>query len=208
MAIAIQNKEPDAEGLEFLGNMNRAIPGECLTANRYEPRSWERPPEFTTMKDALEHVLSLLIKEKTYVSIVGAIGRGVPISDVVQQILYIGFTKGKWNPDMMLLLVEPIIYLLMSLCEKAGMEYKLYRGEKEDEEDDDIEGSLSSRGKELQSLAKMIDEKAESGTITSASIPREIAMELKEVKVPESLMAKPQQEQELPIASNSLLAST
>ena len=53
----------------------------------------------------------------------------------------------------------------------------------------------------------MIDQKVESGTITSASIPREIAMDLQEVKVPESLMAKPQQEQELPTAPNSLLAA-
>jgi len=208
MAMPIQNTEPEQEGLDFLGNMNRALPGESLTANPDEPRAWEKPPEFTTMKDALEHVLGLLIKEKTYVSIVGAIGKGVPISDVVQQILYIGFTKGKWNPDLMLLLVEPVIYLLMSLCEKAGMEYKLYRGEEEDDEADDIEENLSSRGKELKSLANMIDQKAEEGTITSASIPREIAMELKEVKVPQSLMAKPQQEQELPTASNSLLAAT
>ena len=140
-------------------------------------------------------------------SIVGAIGKGIPVSDVVQQILYIGFTKGKWNPDLMLLLVEPLLYLVMSLCEKAGVEYKLYRGEEEDAEDDDIEESLSTRGKELKSLANMIDQKVESGTITSASIPREIAMDLQEVKVPESLMAKPQQEQELPTAPNSLLAA-
>ena len=207
MAAAIQNQEPEQEGLDFLGTMNRPIPGESLTGNPDEPRAWEQPAEFTNQKDALEHVLGLLTKEKTYVSIVGAIGKGIPVSDVVQQILYIGFTKGKWNPDLMLLLVEPLLYLVMSLCEKAGVEYKLYRGEEEDAEDDDIEESLSTRGKELKSLANMIDQKVESGTITSASIPREIAMDLQEVKVPESLMAKPQQEQELPTAPNSLLAA-
>ena len=68
--------------------MNRAIPGESLTANPDEPKAWEQAPEFTKTRDALEYVLTNLIQEKVYLSIVGAIGKGIPISDVVQQILY------------------------------------------------------------------------------------------------------------------------
>ena len=208
MAIETQNMELDPEGLKVLGNMNRATPGEALTGNPDEPKTWEQPPEYTNMKDALEYVLSKLIEEKTYVSIVGAISKGIPISDVVQQILYIGFTQGKWNPDMMLLLIEPLMYLVISLCEKAGVKYTLYRGEEEDDEADDIEDTINTKGKELKSLSEMIEKKVKAGTITSTSIPREIAMELEEVEVPESLMAKPaEQEQEIPTASNSLLVA-
>ena len=198
----------DPEGLKVLGSMDRATPGESLTSNPEEPKAWEQAPEYTNIQDALEDVLSLLIEEKTYVSIVGAISKGIPISDVVQQILYIGFTQGKWNPDMMLLLVEPLMYLVMSLCEKAGVKYTLYRGEEEGDQADDIEDTIKTKGKELKSLSEMIEKKVESGTITSASIPREIAMELEEVEAPESLMAKPaEQEQETPTAPDSLLAA-
>ena len=198
----------DPEGLKVLGSMDRATPGESLTSNPDEPKNWEQPPEYTNIQDALEDVLSLLIEEKTYVSIVGAIGKGIPISDVVQQILYIGFTQGKWNPDMMLLLIEPLMYLVMSLCEKAGVKYTLYRGEEEGDQTDDIEDTIKTKGKELKSLSEMIEKKVEAGTITSASIPREIAMELEEVEAPESLMAKPaEQEQEIPTAPDSLLAA-
>jgi len=206
MAIAIQNNEPDAEGLKVLSSMNRATPGESLTGNPDEPKTWEQPPKYTNIRDALEHVLSKLIEEKTYLSIVSAIGKGIPISDVVQQILYIGFTKGKWNPDMMLLLVEPLMYLVMSLCEKAGVEYILYRGEEEDDKDANKKDELIAQGKELGSLAQAIKNKAEAGTITNASIPREIATELAQIEAPESLMARPA-EQEMPTASNSLLAA-
>jgi len=208
MAISTQNMELDPEGLKVLGNMARATPGESLTGNPDEPKAWEQPPEYTNMRDALEYVLYKLIQEKTYVSIVGAIGKGIPISDVVQQILYIGFTKGKWNPDMMLLLIEPLMYLVISLCEKAGVEYVLYRGEEEDEKDFNKKDELIAQGKELGSISEMIEKKAEAGTITSASIPKEIAKVLEEVEVPESLMARPaEQEQEIPTASNSLLAA-
>jgi len=208
MAIETQNMDLDPEGLKVLGSMDRATPGESLTSNPDEPKNWEQPPEYTNIQDALEDVLSLLIEEKTYVSIVGAIGKGIPISDVVQQILYIGFTQGKWNPDMMLLLIEPLMYLVMSLCEKAGVKYTLYRGEEEGDQTDDIEDTIKTKGKELKSLSEMIEKKVEAGTITSASIPREIAMELEEVEAPESLMAKPaEQEQEIPTAPDSLLAA-
>ena len=208
MAIETQNMDLDPEGLKVLGSMDRATPGESLTSNPDEPKNWEQPPEYTNIQDALEDVLSLLIEEKTYVSIVGAIGKGIPISDVVQQILYIGFTQGKWNPDMMLLLIEPLMYLVMSLCEKAGVKYTLYRGEEEGDQTDDIEDTIKTKGKELKSLSEMIEKKVEAGTITSASIPREIAMELEEVEAPESLMAKPaEQEKEIPTAPDSLLAA-
>ena len=208
MAIETQNMDLDPEGLKVLGSRDRATPGESLTSNPDEPKNWEQPPEYTNIQDALEDVLSLLIEEKTYVSIVGAIGKGIPISDVVQQILYIGFTQGKWNPDMMLLLIEPLMYLVMSLCEKAGVKYTLYRGEEEGDQTDDIEDTIKTKGKELKSLSEMIEKKVEAGTITSASIPREIAMELEEVEAPESLMAKPaEQEQEIPTAPDSLLAA-
>ena len=208
MVIATQNMELDPEGLKVLGSMDRATPGESLTGNPDEPKAWEQPPEYTNMRDALEYVLYKLIQEKTYVSIVGAIGKGIPISDVVQQILYIGFNQGKWNPDMMLLLIEPLMYLVISLCEKAGVEYVLYRGEEEDEKDFTKKDELIAQGKELGSISEMIEKKAEAGTITSASIPKEIAKVLEEVEVPESLMARPaEQEQEIPTASNSLLAA-
>ena len=195
MAIE-QNIQYDEAGLEALGHMNRPIPGQSLTANPDEPYSWESPPEFTRLNEALDYVLDCLIEEKTYTSIVGSIGEGIPISDIVQQIMYMGFSSGKWNPDLMLLLVEPLMYMIMSLCEKAGVEYKLYRGEEEDDEADDIEGALENKTQELQTLANLIEQKAGEGNITSASVPREIAQEIQQAEVPESLMARPQEQQE------------
>ena len=94
----------------------------------------------------------------------------------------------------------------MSLCEKAGVEYILYRGEEEDDKDANKKEELIAQGKELGSLAQAIKNKAEAGTITNASIPREIATELAQIEAPESLMARPA-EQEMPTASNSLLAA-
>ena len=35
---------------------------------------------------------------------------------------YVGFREGKWNPDLMMMLIEPFMYLLMALAEKAGID--------------------------------------------------------------------------------------
>jgi|7_EtaG_2_1085326.scaffolds.fasta_scaffold02276_3 hypothetical protein len=203
MVTEQQNIEYDQEGLAILGNMNRATPGQSLTTSPDEPKAWEQSPEYVNIQEALDYVVGFLIEEKTYVSIVGAIGRGIPISDVVQQIIYGGFQNGKWNPDLILMLVEPLMYVLMALCEKAGVEYTLYRGEEQDDEEDEkLNEDISEKSKELQTLADLIEQKAGEGNITSASVPREIAQEIQQAEVPESLMAKPQeqppQEEEAP----------
>tara|TARA_R100001530_G_C4303413_1_gene151099 strand:+ start:37 stop:663 length:627 start_codon:yes stop_codon:yes gene_type:complete len=196
MATEQQNIEYDQEGLAILGNMNRATPGQSLTTSPDEPKAWEQSPEYVNIQEALDYVVGFLIEEKTYVSIVGAIGDGIPISDVVQQILHSGFQNGKWNPDLFLMLVEPLMYILMALCEKAGVKYTLYRGEEEDDEAEDIEGNLKQQSKEIKDLANLIEDKASEGNITSASVPREIVQEIQQAEVPESLMAKPQEQQQ------------
>jgi len=195
--MALENTvEYEQEGLEVLGSMNRPIPGESLTNSPESPRTWEQAPEYTNTKDALDFIVGFLIEEQNYTSIIGAIGEGIPISDVVQQILYGGFSNGKWNPDLFLVLVEPLMYVLMALCEKAGVTYTLYRGEEEDEANDNIEGKVEIKGKELKSLADMIEKKANKGNITSVTLPREIALDIEQVEVPQSLMAKPEEEEE------------
>ena len=198
-----QNTEFEKEGLEALGHMNRPIPGQSLTSNPDEPYPWESPPEYTNMKEALDFVLDNLMDEEAYVPILNAIEDGIPISDVVQQILYIGFNEGKWNPDMLLMLVEPLMYVVMALCEKAGIVYTLYRGEEEDD-DQEINQNIKNVEEETKSLQELTKSKIVKPT--STGVPKNILQELQELEIPqESLMSKPQQENNTP-SGDSLLA--
>tara|TARA_R100000008_G_C3517685_1_gene132254 strand:- start:125 stop:751 length:627 start_codon:yes stop_codon:yes gene_type:complete len=204
--MAIGNLELEQEGLDVLGSMNRAIPGESLTANPDEPRPWEQPPEFTTMQEALDSIVSSLLEEETYLSIVGAVKEGIPISDVVQQILYIGFNQGKWNPDLLMMLLEPLMYVVMALCEKSGVEFTLYRGEEQDE-DVSSETAINDRLANLESLKNIT--KPNILKPKASSVPAEILEDIEEAEVPSmegqpSLMGKPETEE--PGVSGSLLA--
>ena len=133
-------KDYDQEGLNFLGSMQRPIPGQSLTNNPDNPYPWEQPPQFTELQPAIDALFIDMTEPESYSGIVQMARRGTPISDITQFILYAGFQEGNWNPDLMMLLIEPTMYLIMALVERAGvLDYTIYRGEEEEDFDDDEE---------------------------------------------------------------------
>ena len=45
---------------------------------------------------------------------------GIPVNAISQVVLREGFNKGKFNPDMMLNLLEPTMFMLMAIAEEQG----------------------------------------------------------------------------------------
>tara|TARA_R110002050_G_scaffold169941_3_gene301813 strand:+ start:1542 stop:2156 length:615 start_codon:yes stop_codon:yes gene_type:complete len=177
-------EEYSQEAVDAFANTGRPIPGQSLTSNPDEPRPFEGPPEFTNFKEALDYTVVELLEPEAYLSLMGAVGDNVPILDLVMQITYVGFREGKWNPDLMLMLVEPLIFVLMSLAEKAGIEYRI--DSEDDEEDDDT--LFEERAKNIADVAK---EKLQNSNKSPAGlINQEILQKIEEAEVPESLLAK------------------
>jgi len=185
-------EEYNPEAVEAFAKAGKPIPGQSLTSNPDEPRPFESPPEFTNFKEALDYTVGELLEEEAYMSIVGAIGDGVPIIDLVMQITYVGFREGKWNPDLMMMLVEPLIYTLMALAEKADIEYRI---DDEDEEDEPADSILEEKAKNIADLARAKLDKA--GSIPSGSIPTEIVQQIESAEVPEGLLARPEPTEEV-----------
>ena len=177
-------EEYNPEAVEAFAKAGKAIPGQSLTSNPDEPRPFESPPEFTNFKEALDYTVVELLEPEAYLSLMGAVGDNVPILDLVMQITYVGFREGKWNPDLMLMLVEPLIFVLMSLAEKAGIEYRI-DSEDDDEDDDTL---FEERAKNIADVAK---EKLQNSNKSPAGlINQEILQKIEEAEVPESLLAK------------------
>ena len=55
-----------------------------------------------------------------------------PIDQLAQVILYRGMTKGLFNPDLMLMLIEPTMYLLIAIAEENDIEPVIYEEQDED----------------------------------------------------------------------------
>ena len=87
-------------------NTGRAIPGQSLVNSPDQPYNWERPTEFTSSKEAMLHVFEVLTVPETVTNIMYALNDGVGVVDIASITLYSGFLEGKWNPDLMVLLME------------------------------------------------------------------------------------------------------
>jgi len=184
----IEQKQYDNEGLEFLGQMQRPIPGQSLTNSPDSPYPWEQPPEFTEIQPAIESLYVSLTEDDAYEAIVDLIDADNTISDAAQIVLYAGFEEGLWNPDLMTLLIEPTMYLIMGLVERAGrLEYKIDREPEVEDEEDKLQ-QVTAMEQLLSKTAVQAEEDKVSG-VQKGVLPKEIETKLKEIKVPESLLA-------------------
>jgi hypothetical protein len=176
-------EEYSQEAVDAFANTGRPIPGQSLTSNPNEPRPFEGATEFTNFKEALDYTVTELLDPEAYLSLMGAVGDNVPILDLVMQITYVGFREGKWNPDLMLMLIEPLIFVLMSLAEKAGIEYRI-----DSEDDDDDDTVFEERAKNIAEVTK---EKIKNNSKSpSGLINQEILQKIEEAEVPQSLLSK------------------
>ena len=188
-----QYKDFDQEGLEFLANNGRPIPGESLTNSPDNPYPWEQAPQFTELQPATDVLFLELTEPEAYHSTMDLIKSGVSVGDVAQVILTDGFQKGMWNPDLMMLLIEPTMYMIIAFAEKAGIQdYITYQGE--DEEPDDDNEQLAGIEEAIDIAQDKIVPKAKAGIF-----PKEIEERLEKFTAPEqpSLLEKPQQSKSL-----------
>ena len=161
------------------------------------------------MQEALEYTALELLDEENYVPIVLALGDGVPVMDLALQMGYVGFREGKWNPDLMLMLLEPFAYLLMALAEKSGVKYRLDSDDAtalmdmDDGDADEEEAMLVAKAKNIADVARRKKARA-GGNVPEGVLPESIVEKIEEL--PElSLLEKQQDTMEEP-TNDSLLA--
>jgi hypothetical protein len=124
---------------------NAPIPGESLTASPDNKKAWERPPEYTNEDDAMKAIYLLLTEQDKLKQLINTIDDGVPLDEIAQVILYKGYTEGKYNPDLMLLLIEPTLYLLIAIADYAEIkDYVLYTGEDNDPDTEIPESDITA----------------------------------------------------------------
>ena len=137
MAEKIKENQFDEVGVN---PFNAPVPGESLTSSPENPKSWERPPEYTDEEDAMRAVYMVLTEQDTLRGLIEIISDGIPLDELAQVVLYKGYTEGKYTPDMMLMLAEPTIYLLISIADYAEIkDYVLYN-EEDGDPDTEIPG--------------------------------------------------------------------
>ena len=188
--------------IKAITQMGRPIPGQSLTADPDNPAPYEKPPQFTSVHAASEYIFGKLIEEETYVQLMDLLDDDMPVMDIVRTLLFQGFTEGKWNPDLLMMLVEPVAYMLLALAERADIDPVIYRGEDEDEADEmDLMGVKLTPDK-----VKMMQQKLKSKTASNFITP-EMQEQINQLPVEPSLMEQPEEQAPAPATAGSLLAA-
>jgi len=186
----------------FMGSSlakGKAIAGQSLTNSPDQPYNWERPAEHSNPNEAMMYVFETLTVPETTANILLSISNGVGVIDIASITLYSGFLEGKWNPDIMLLLMEPTMYMIMALAEKADIEYSLEAGDDEAPKEMSPESQINTMEKGVSDLEEM--RKLAASRVSPQSVPAEIKEIIDQVQISPSLLEKVKEE-----SNNSLLS--
>lgn len=99
------------------------IPGQSLTR---EPgnATYEQPPQFVELDDAMEYMLPRILNPSTGIRIGEMMEEGLPATAIADSLLLQGFTEGKWTPDLAILMGAPLFAAIVKSAELAGYETK------------------------------------------------------------------------------------
>ena len=166
----------------------KAIPGQSLTNSPDQPYNWERPSEYTNPREAMMYVFESLTVPETTTNILLSLDNGVGVIDIASITLYSGFLEGKWNPDLMMLLMEPTMYMIMALAEKADIPYSLEAGDAKAPVEMSPDRQIEKLEQGTNELDKM--KQVAAGRVSPQSVPQDVREIIEETELSPSLLER------------------
>ena len=154
---------------EGIGNpFDTPIPGQSLTD---EPGNypWEHPPQYVTTDGAADHLWNRMSEPEFAEQIIAMLDAGVPVEAIGRTVLFGGFLKGKFSPDVAFIIAEPVMKMIATIGVIAGVE--------------DIKMSMDdiTNKKEVRSAVRL--------NVEAEKVAKDIKGEIKQ----KGLMAKPEE---------------
>ena len=128
----IDKAKPNQFEEQGMNPFNAPTPGESLTRDPEQKFPWERPPEITDVDTAIKEVFVMLTERKSLVELLNLLNNGQPVDEIAQMVAYRGMSVGKYNSDLMLLLLEPLMYLIIAIAEEYEIDPVIYEGMDDD----------------------------------------------------------------------------
>ena len=154
---------------EGIGNpFDTPIPGQSLTD---EPGNypWEHPPQYVTTDGAADHLWNRMSEPEFAEQIIAMLDAGVPVEAIGRTVLFGGFLKGKFSPDVAFIIAEPVMKMIATIGVIAGIK--------------DIKMSMDdiTNKKEIRSAVRL--------NVEAEKVAKDIQAEVKQ----KGLMAKPEE---------------
>lgn len=96
------------------------VPGQSLT-DKPGNYPWEHPPQYTDTSEAADYVWDKITQPQFAEQVIGMLDAGIPIEAIGKIILFTGFAEGKWNPDIALIIAEPIMKMIAAIGIHGGV---------------------------------------------------------------------------------------
>jgi|TARA_A100001035_G_scaffold267666_1_gene251802 hypothetical protein len=154
---------------EGIGNpFDTPIPGQSLTD---EPGNypWEHPPQYVTTDGAADHLWNRMSEPEFAEQIIAMLDAGVPVEAIGRTVLFGGFLKGKFSPDVAFIIAEPVMKMIATIGVIAGVK--------------DIKMSMDdiTNKKEIRSAVRL--------NVEAEKVAKDIQEEVKQ----KGLMSKPEE---------------
>jgi len=96
------------------------IPGQSLTT---PPGSapYEKAPQFADPDDALEYVWEQITKPMNAGKLLMSLKAGATVEFITRTMLFNGFTRGMWTPDVCLIMGRPVMSMIVRIAELKGL---------------------------------------------------------------------------------------
>lgn len=159
------------------------IPGQSLTNDPENPAPFEGPPEFTTVHETSLYIFNNLLETKTHLGILDLLRDGFPLVEMVETILFKAFQEGKIDPNLMMLMAEPVAFMLLALAERVDIDPVFFRDDVEDDQEEEEMFGVALDQEKINSFKKAVESKVPEG-----AVPKEI-MDKIEALPKESLLA-------------------
>ena len=170
------------------------VPGQALTNAPDQAYPWEQPPEMTSVKEAREKIFLDLLEPQRLKGVQDLMLNDISVNAIAEVVLTEGFRKGKFNPDMMLNLLEPTMYMLMAIAEKSGIQPIVDSDDQgfEEEDEETVQNAVNERNQSVREGQRFRDVKVK--TIQPTAVGKDIEARLEKLdtaKVQASLLQKP-----------------
>lgn len=145
---AQENKVIDEKLMRF----EAPIPGSSLTTTP-GGAPYEKPPQFTDLDKAANYIFDKLVTPRQSARLIALVKAGAPLESIANTILFEGFSKGKWSPDMALLLLQPVLLQVGAIIHRASKKGLIKQSQikvmNPDKETDDFLSELAIRTEEV-----------------------------------------------------------
>lgn len=162
-------------------NYTGPVPGQSLTNSPDSKQPWELPPQFVNKREAELYILEELTEKEKFIIITDLISDGMPLDTLTRTYLMAGYSKGLWDVDMMMLLIESVAYILMALAEKVGLDFELYAGENEEEAEVETEEQKKKMEQSIDIVKQGIKKIADKPLDTIKGTSRELIKKIEEI---------------------------